>query len=206
MKTPESHSNLILSVVFSPDGTRIASRALDNTIGLWDAVGGAHMKTLEGHSDAVRSVVFSPDGTRIASGSGDHTIRLWDAASGTPLKILELHSSNVELVVFSPDGKHILSHSHNSNIRLWDAVSGDFIGTRSSNSGSASIVQFSLNDDGKARKWGTVTGKISFKLHILLKLIYSISSSRSSTKPAIFPGGWVDLSFQPSQTFVLDTY
>ena len=206
MKTLEGHSDAVRSVVFSPDGTRIASGSDDHTIHLWDVVSGVHLKTLEGHSNLVLSVVFSPDGTRIASGSGDHTIRLWDAASGTPLKILELHSSNVELVVFSPDGKHILSHSHDSNIRLWDAVSGDFIGTRSSNSGSASIVQFSLNDDGKARKWGTVTGKISFKLHILLKLIHSIFSSRSSTKPAIFPGGWVDLSFQPSQTFVLDTY
>ena len=70
----------MISVAFSPDGTRIASGSSDKTVRVWDAATGQPVgQPLTGHTDAVTSVAFSPDGTRIASGSDDSTVRLWPA-------------------------------------------------------------------------------------------------------------------------------
>ena len=102
-------------VVFSPDGSTIASGSSD-TVRLWNAYTGEHIRSLSGHTGSVRSVVFSPDGKTIASGSFDNTIRLWDADTGTEIRTLSGHTGSVRSLVFSPDGKTIASGSRD-NIR-----------------------------------------------------------------------------------------
>jgi WD40 repeat protein len=109
-------------VAFSPDGKRIVSGSLDNTLRLWDAQSGQPIgDPLQGHQDSVSSVAFSPDGKRIVSGSDDKTLRLWDAQSGQPIgDPLQGHQDWVRSVAFSPDGKRIVSGSDDKTLRLWE--------------------------------------------------------------------------------------
>ena len=79
--TLSGHTDDVYSVVYSPDGSRLASGSLDNTIKIWDATVNANtstpITTLSGHTDNVYSVTFSPDGLKLASGSTDETIKIW---------------------------------------------------------------------------------------------------------------------------------
>ncbi len=59
------------AVVFSPDGSRVASSATNGVIDVWDAATGAGLARLRGHEGPVSCVAFSPDATRLASGSSD---------------------------------------------------------------------------------------------------------------------------------------
>ncbi|MBQ2385681.1 MAG: hypothetical protein II300_00175 [Bacteroidales bacterium] len=81
LQTLEGDSASVLSVAFSPDGTKIISGSGDKTIKIWDANTGQCLKTFKGHSGVVTSVAYSPDGTRIISGSEGGSIKIWDAAS-----------------------------------------------------------------------------------------------------------------------------
>jgi WD40 repeat protein len=80
--TLKGHAEWILDVVFSPDGTQLATASLDRTIKLWDVATGLEALTLRGHTGAVWCVAFSPDGKRLASGGADNLVLVWDA---TPL-------------------------------------------------------------------------------------------------------------------------
>jgi WD40 repeat protein len=115
-----AHSGSVLSVAFSPDGTKIVSGSEDGTIKAWSS-GALGLLSDNAHRDDVTSVAFSPDGTKIVSGSRDKTIKVWDLGA---LELLSektnAHSHYIILVAFSPDGTKIVSGSDDKTIKVWD--------------------------------------------------------------------------------------
>ena len=81
----------VFSVAWSPDGTKVASGSIDDTVKIWETSTGTCQSTLTGHSSAVRAVTWNPDGSMLASGSEDNTIKLWDAQSGKEISTLSGH-------------------------------------------------------------------------------------------------------------------
>jgi WD40 repeat protein/serine/threonine protein kinase len=115
------------SVVYHPDGRRIATCGGDSLIRIWDLRRDMHdpepavpERVLAGHAGEVWCLSFSHDGRRLASGSADRTVRIWDVESGQEILTLRKHPSGVNSVAFSPDGQLLVSSS-DSELRVWEA-------------------------------------------------------------------------------------
>jgi WD40 repeat protein len=166
-KTLTGHSDMVTSVVYSPDGRYLASGSDDKTIKIWEVATGKELRTLTGHSDRVSSVAYSPDGRYLASGSSDDTIKIWEVATGKQLRTLTGHYGEVYSVVYSPDGRYLASGSWDKTIKVWDVVTGKQLRTLTGHSSPVLSVVYSPDGRYLARGswyrtikiWEVATGK-----------------------------------------------
>ena len=76
LATMVGHTRPASTLVFSGDGTRLATGSDDETARVWDVTTGRQLAVLP-HEGAVTSVVFSPDGRHLATASGEYEARVW---------------------------------------------------------------------------------------------------------------------------------
>jgi WD40 repeat protein len=81
------HEDIVISAVFSPDGSKILTASGDNTARVWDAATGRALSEPLQHEDIVISAVFSPDGSKILTASKDNTARVWSIAPPSNIPI-----------------------------------------------------------------------------------------------------------------------
>jgi len=110
----EGHRGRIESVSFSPDGKRIVSASLDETVRVW-GVDGAAIATLK--ADRAFAAFIDPDG-QIYSGHGDGKI-LARTEDGTTVRSFGEPASVVSSVSATPDLRTMVSASNDGGIRLW---------------------------------------------------------------------------------------
>jgi eukaryotic-like serine/threonine-protein kinase len=167
------HSKAVSTLVYSPDGKRIASSEVDggsNAIHLWDGETGKEVAVLRGHTARAQLVRFSPDGSRLVSGSGypEFHARVWDSATGRPLATLAGHRNEIRAIAFSRDGKRVATGSTDQTARLWDLRTGQSLSVLAGHANTISDVDFSPNGtnvvsnsyDGTLRLWNAETGKL----------------------------------------------
>ena len=116
----EGHTGSVYSVVFSPDGTQLASTSWNGPIHLWDIATGQEVRRFEGHTGTVSSVVFSQDGAQLISGAYDGTIRLWDVATGQ--EIDQLDHKYIVLSIAISGNERLIASAGEGGLRLWDAT------------------------------------------------------------------------------------
>jgi WD40 repeat protein len=164
-RTLIGHTDLVVGVAFSPDGTLLATASRDGTARLWDPATGDRLRTLTGHDGWVNDVTFSPDGTLLATASRDGTAWLWDPATGDRLRTLTGHTESVGGVAFSPDGTLLATCGADRTAWLWDPATGNCLRTLG-HAKRVWDVAFSpdgtllatASGDKRARLWDPATG------------------------------------------------
>src|SRR6185295_2817057 len=77
--TFEDHLAWVSSVVFSPDGSYLASASADQNIFLYETRSRKLLRRFKGHEAEIWALQYSPDGHWLVSGSErDKSVRLWD--------------------------------------------------------------------------------------------------------------------------------
>ncbi len=74
----EGHTDSVLTVHETKDGSKIISGSADTTIRVWNINTGKTLGLLKGHTNSILSVCSTNDGRKLISGSDDYTIRIWD--------------------------------------------------------------------------------------------------------------------------------
>ena len=118
------HANVVNSVVFTHDGSRLASCAADGRILFWDVDSRQPLFILKGYSQQVHALALSADGATLLSGAADGTIKLWETGDlQSESSILSGHRQSASKVVFSPDGRLLAAAGADGKIIVWDAGS-----------------------------------------------------------------------------------
>lgn len=108
------------SVVFSPDGSRVAAGG-NKTVEMWDAASGRLLRTFKGHGDWVNTIAFSADGSRLLSASDDKTLKVWDISTGRLLCTMA-GADRASSAAYARNSRWIVSGHADGVVRIWDAA------------------------------------------------------------------------------------
>jgi len=128
------HDGYVWDAQFSPDGKRILTVDMSNTIQIWDASSGQRLLVLQGlhavalGSPAARYVSFSPEGRRVLVLSHDK-VAVLDSTTAEQICQIKARKDTARpdffvSTQFSPDGKLVLTEQCNGVTRIWDAMTG----------------------------------------------------------------------------------
>jgi WD40 repeat protein len=137
LRTLRSTGLQVHQLVFSPDGSILASGGLADTE-LWDVVSGRRLVEPMKEVGVRESLVFSPDGRMLATG-GFGTINLWDVSNGHKIQVLQGGTFDGATLAFSPDGRTLAS-TGSDRIELWDLAEGRVASTLGSDTHISALM------------------------------------------------------------------
>ncbi|KAJ3088332.1 hypothetical protein HK102_009011 [Quaeritorhiza haematococci] len=198
--TLSGHTEAILCVQFSPDGSQLATGSGDTTVRIWDLNTETPQFTLTGHKNWVQIVAWSPDCKILASGSMDNTIRLWDTATGKPLgDALRGHTQCITSISWEPlhsnkECNRFASASRDGTVRVWDARLRRVLFSMSQHTAPVTCVKwggegliYSGSRDKTIKVWDGKDGKL---VRTLEGHAHWVNSLALSTDFALRSGGY----------------
>jgi serine/threonine protein kinase/WD40 repeat protein len=111
----------VVSMAFSPDGSRLAAGSRNGRLTIWDLDGQRPLGSQQEQSGEIFAVQFLSS-RRVASGGRDGVVRIWDVGTDSPVLLVELrgHSDYVHALALSPDGERLVSGSGDGSVRIWE--------------------------------------------------------------------------------------
>jgi eukaryotic-like serine/threonine-protein kinase len=164
------HHNAVNSVAWSPEGARIASASVDQTVQIWDAANGANVFIYRGHFASVRDAVWEPkSGSRIASASRDKTVQVWDAVNGAHVTAFHSRTNIVPSASWSPDASRVASVDY-ASVHIWASASAAQMALYKAGAGRINAVAWSPDDayiaagnaSNEVQLWDVASGRDAF--------------------------------------------
>lgn len=133
--TCKVHGNWVGKVVFSLDGSMVASASRDRTVVVCGADNGEQKWTKNDCSDRGTAVAFSPNCRWVACTNGttynrvhrqwEVVVKLWHIFGEEPERTIGERACDIKDIAFSPDGNMLASlHDNPDEIRLFETDAG----------------------------------------------------------------------------------
>ncbi len=123
--TLSGHTDLVYSVAWSPDGTRLLTAGADQTARIWDARDGRLLQTIDANGRVVTAAIWSPDGTEVALSTRQRSVGIFAAGTGKELMSLNATQGPVWDLAWSPDGAYLATADESGAILVWAVEEGE---------------------------------------------------------------------------------
>jgi eukaryotic-like serine/threonine-protein kinase len=168
LATLDGHTEDVLSVKWSVDGSQIVTASADGTAQLWSA----HVvpPTIIQTGTWLRSAAYSADGAHVVT-AGDTVATIRDARTGRVETTLD-HPSNVAEAAFRADGAHVVTAGADGSAAIWDVRTGKRLATLVGHTQTVRSAAFSADglrvvtagEDKTAKIWDARTGALVLTL------------------------------------------
>jgi WD40 repeat protein len=143
------HASPVVCVVYSPDGSTIASCTYVGEVKLWDAITGKERRKVWSPGSDVWRVAFSPDGKTLAGAGHCKIIRLWDLdkEEESTLEGPNHVTTSTCAIAFSPQAKLLATAGDYGEVHIWDLAQRKVI--RTLEAAQCTVFTLAFSPDGK---------------------------------------------------------
>lgn len=141
----KGHSDLFISVSWSPDGKLLAGASADSIVSVWNWEEKRTIDSLN-HAGPVGWVAWSPAGKQIACALKNGGVMIWDRENKEQYS-LSGHAGEVYSVAWSPKGEYIASASADRTIKIWNPKEKKLLHTLTGHQDAVNSISWS--PDGK---------------------------------------------------------
>ena len=113
------HIMQVCSCRFCPDGKKVITASVDQTVRIWDLDEHIVLDSVPGLG-TLSHVEFSPNGELMAAAYNDNVIRLYDTSSWKLKGELVGHTDYPKSMHFDKDGKRLVSTAVDKTVRVWN--------------------------------------------------------------------------------------
>ncbi|KAI0437697.1 WD40-repeat-containing domain protein [Xylaria telfairii] len=143
----DDHCGEVWQVVFSHDGTKLASCGEDRQVIIWEVPSFKILYSLKDHDGGVGNVAWSWDDSMLVTCGRDRYARLWDVATGKCLRQLYRFEEPVSSCIWAPDNQSFITGSLD---KAGSLIEWDLAGERVCDwMGPQRIEELALSPDGR---------------------------------------------------------
>lgn len=159
---------VVIPLVWSPDGTRLALDDAGHALVVLDAATGKTLFAITA-THGGNSVAWSPDSRMVAAVTEPAKVQVWDSTSG---QLLETLPGNGNDLAWSPDGKYLASSA--DGLTVWDVGSGQI---------ALHIKPANVLDVGGALMWSSDSKRLAEEVYgesQVREQVWQVPSGRST--------------------------
>ena len=158
LKTLQGDEDYVRQLVFSPDGTLLASGISNSPVRLWDVNTGHSIMNMTEKLGFSRILMFSKDSKTLIGQTKSGEIELWDVETKKlRARLGGKVNSIIHKLAFSPDAKTIAGVNQMGNFRIWDANTGAELLSFTATGHTERLNALAFSQDGSTLASGSAT-------------------------------------------------